>query len=106
MTINQLVALSFPLVTAAAVGLTALFVRRPWAEHAETSTEIAAHSFEGTDEVLDNPLQAASSERQELEQFLRETAEAIDRLLQNTETFRIRAHLVAEPAERIKAPHA
>ena len=102
MTINQLVALSFPLVTAAAVGLTALFVRRPWAEHRETSAEIAAQA----DEVLDSPLTATSPGRQELEQFLSETAEAIDHLLQSTETFRIRAHLVAEPPDRVKAPHA
>jgi hypothetical protein len=32
MTANQLIAMSFPLLTAAAVGLTGLFIRKPWAE--------------------------------------------------------------------------
>ncbi len=32
MTTHQLVALSFPLLTAAAVAVVALFVRRPWSE--------------------------------------------------------------------------
>jgi hypothetical protein len=34
MTTNQLIALGFPLLTAAAVGLTGLFIRRPWSEPA------------------------------------------------------------------------
>ncbi|WP_316162822.1 hypothetical protein [Bradyrhizobium sp. SZCCHNRI20481] len=32
MTLHQLVALSFPLLTALAVAIVALFVRRPWSE--------------------------------------------------------------------------
>jgi hypothetical protein len=32
MTMNQLIAIGFPLLTAAAVGITGLFIRRPWAE--------------------------------------------------------------------------
>jgi hypothetical protein len=32
MTTHQLIALSFPLLTAAAVAVVALFVRRPWSE--------------------------------------------------------------------------
>ena len=43
MTMNQLIAMSFPLVTAAAVALVALFVRRPWAEKlAEAPSQIPA----------------------------------------------------------------
>jgi hypothetical protein len=33
-TTNQLIAMGFPLLTAAAVGLTGLFIRKPWAEKA------------------------------------------------------------------------
>lgn len=33
MTTNQLIAMTFPLLTAAAVGLTGLLIRKPWAEH-------------------------------------------------------------------------
>ncbi len=105
MTTNQLVvALSFPLFTAAAVALTALFVRRPWAERWETYADVAADDFIGADEVADTPLKATSPGRQEIEQFLREVAETTEHLLQSTETFRIRAHLVAEPAELSKHP--
>jgi hypothetical protein len=32
MTTNQLIAIGFPLLTAAAVGLTGLFIRKPWAK--------------------------------------------------------------------------
>jgi len=32
MTTNQIVALGFPVLTLAAVGLTGLFIRRPWSE--------------------------------------------------------------------------
>jgi hypothetical protein len=39
MTANQLVAMGFPLLTAAAVGITGLFIRRPWAERSDEDVE-------------------------------------------------------------------
>jgi hypothetical protein len=42
MTTNQLIAMGFPLLAAAAVGLTAVFVRKPWAEEPATNGEIVA----------------------------------------------------------------
>jgi hypothetical protein len=39
MTTNQLIAMGFPLLTAAAVGLTGLFVRKPWLERTEPKSE-------------------------------------------------------------------
>jgi hypothetical protein len=104
-TTNQLVALSFPLVTAAAVGLTALFIRRPWAEQRETYVEIAPHDFVDADDVFADPPKARSPARQELEQRYREVIDAAERLIQSRETFRNRARLAAEPAERAKTPH-
>jgi hypothetical protein len=86
-TTNQLVALCFPLVTAAAVGLTALFIRRPWAEQRETYVEIA-HDFVDADDVFGR---------------YSEMIDAAERLIQTSETFR--ARLAAEPAERVKTPH-
>ena len=39
MTTNQLIAMGFPLLTAAAVGLTGLFIRKPWSERTEPKSE-------------------------------------------------------------------
>ena len=41
MTTNQLIAMGFPLLTAAAVGITGLFIRRPWAEGSDEDVEAA-----------------------------------------------------------------
>lgn len=58
MTTHQLIAMVFPLFTAAAVALVALFIRRPWAEdvaEARTTVRATAAKRDGTkrDVVLD-----------------------------------------------------
>jgi hypothetical protein len=42
MTANQIIAMCFPLLTAAVVGLTAPFIRKPWNEHKPQPHDTAA----------------------------------------------------------------
>jgi hypothetical protein len=85
-TTNQLVALSFPLVTAAAVGLTALLIRRPWAERREADAD-----------TLPAEIVTVLTPSREL-------LDAVERLTRDS--LRIRARLMAEPAERVETPHS
>jgi hypothetical protein len=50
MTTNQIAALAMPLVTAAAVFVTALFIRKPWAETSAKNT--AEVDVEAVDDAL------------------------------------------------------
>jgi hypothetical protein len=50
MTTNQIVALAMPLVTAAAVFVTGLFIRKPWAETSAKNT--AEVDIEDVDDAL------------------------------------------------------
>ena len=56
MTANQAIAMAFPLLTAAAVLVTVLFIRRPWAAKGRASTSdigevMAASHWEALDEA-------------------------------------------------------
>jgi hypothetical protein len=61
MTTNQLIAMGFPLLTAAAVGITGLFIRRPWAEKRAEDVE--------TTSVLTVRAEQSDSDIQEITEF-------------------------------------
>jgi hypothetical protein len=100
-TTNELIALSFPLVTATAVGLTALFIRRPWAEQRGTYAQRLASDIAAADEmqISPNTPKATLAARQELEQRYSEAIDAAERLIRSSERIR----LSAEP-RRVETP--
>jgi hypothetical protein len=64
MTTNQLIAMLFPLFTAAVVGLVALVVRKPWAEKSAKTT--AQVEIEDIDDALARAESLIQTARQSL----------------------------------------
>jgi hypothetical protein len=65
MTTNQIVAMLFPLLAVVAVGLTGLFIRKPWNDHkAERSVPTGVEQdIRQAQRLLDHALQGSSVHR-------------------------------------------
>ena len=91
MTTNQIVALGFPVVTLAVVGLTGLFIRRPWSEKVTPKPEPEVLRRAG----LTVPTDAAS--------LARDMADALteaDRILQKVRGQLVQPGSIATPRDQ------
>lgn len=84
MTTNQLVALGFPLVTAAAFFVTALFIRKPWAE----KPALVADPIDSMKRFAAGEREPPSPQKMELLKQLDETIEVLRKAQSRMESAR------------------
>jgi hypothetical protein len=83
MTANQLIAMGFPLLAAAVVGITGLCIRRPWAEAPLETATIPAVSAERSDSDIQEiaEIEVSVVSAKEAAQIQRELLDEAERLI-------------------------